>query len=259
MNKHFFKQLVFSSVIAVSFCTAFTPAQATKVPVKYELVSTEDAVKGAIPITLYFGKVISIDFTEVRETITFIAPSDKSQFVYNTDLPVESGEAQTAYLLPSKKLDFQGTYQTSHPNLIVKTINSSGQSKQYNLIVSFSSGIMASAGIKFVPSTQLGTTPNAFGVASRAHSAQSPVDSQKIMVSARQQINADAVEHGLKIAIAKQFINSNDPVVNNVRNFVFLLRNGHSVNDALVATQINPSVIESLGEIYLEAELPSRF
>ncbi|MGL4883797.1 MAG: hypothetical protein ACRC8K_22470 [Waterburya sp.] len=242
MNKHFFKQLVFSSVIAVSFCTAFTPAQATKVPVKYELVSTEDAVKGAIPITLYFGKVISIDFTEVRETITFIAPSDKSQFVYNTDLPVESGEAQTAYLLPSKKLDFQGTYQTSHPNLIVKTINSSGESKQYNLIVSFSSDIMASAGIKFVPSTQ-----------------QSPVDSQKIMVSARQQINADAVEHGLKIAIAKQFINSNDPVVNNVRNFVFLLRNGHSVNDALVATQINPSVIESLGEIYLEAELPSRF
>lgn len=243
MNKHyFFKQLVFSSVIAVSFCTAFTPAQATKVPVKYELVSTEDAVKGAIPITLYFGKVVSIDFTEVRETITFIAPSDKSQFVYNTDLPVESGEAQTAYLLPSKKLDFQGTYQTSHPNLIVKTINSSGQSKQYNLIVSFSSGIMASAGIKFVPSNQ-----------------QSPVDSQKIMVSARQQINADAVEHGLKMAIAKQFINSNDPVVNNVRNFVFLLRNGHSVNDALVATQINPSVIESLGEIYLEAELPSRF
>jgi hypothetical protein len=242
MNKHFFKQLVFSSVIAVSFCTAFTPAQATKVPVKYELVSTEDAVKGAIPITLYFGKVVSIDFTEVRETITFIAPSDKSQFVYNTDLPVESGEAQTAYLLPSKKLDFQGTYQTSHPNLIVKTINSSGQSKQYNLIVSFSSGMMASAGIKFVPSNQ-----------------QSPVDSQKIMVSARQQINADAVEHGLRIAIAKQFINSNDPVVNNVRNFVFLLRNGHSVNDALVATQINPSVIESLGEIYLEAELPSRF
>ncbi|PSB10630.1 hypothetical protein C7B62_08610 [Pleurocapsa sp. CCALA 161] len=242
MNKHFFQQLVFSSVIAVSFCTAFTPAQATKVPVKYELVSTEDAIKGAIPITLYFGKVISIDFTEVRETITFIAPSDKSQFVYNTDLPVESGEAQTAYLLPSKKLDFQSTYQTSHPNLIVKTINSSGESKQYNLIVSFSSGIMASAGIKFVPSNQ-----------------QSPVDSQKIMVSAEQQINADAVEHGLRIAIAKQFINSNDPVVNNVRNFVFLLRNGHSVNDALVATQINPSVIESLGEIYLEAELPSRF
>jgi hypothetical protein len=239
MNKHFFKQLVFSSVIAVSLSTAFTPVQATQVPVKYKLVSTEDAVKGAIPITLYFGKVISIDFTEVRETITFIAPSDKSQFVYNTDLPVESGEAQTAYLLPSKKLDFQGTYQTSHPNLIVKTINSSGESKQYNLIVSFSSDIMASAGIKFVPSTQ-----------------QSPVNSQKIKVSAGQQINADAVENGLRIAIAKQFINSNDPVVNNVRNFVFLLRNGHSVNDAILATQINPSVIESLGEIYLEAELP---
>jgi hypothetical protein len=239
MNKHFFQQLVFSSVFAVSLCTTFTPVQATKVPVKYEFVSTEDAVKGAIPITLYFGKVISIDFTEVRETITFIAPSDKSQFVYNTDLPVESGEAQTAYLLPSKKLDFQGTYQTSHPNLIVKTINSSGESKQYNLIVSFSSDIMASAGIKFVPSTQ-----------------QSPVNSQKIKVSAGQQINADVFEHGLRIAIAKQFINSNDPVVNNVRNFVFLLRNGHSVNDAVLATQINPSVIESLGEIYLEAELP---
>ncbi len=82
------------------------------------------------------------------------------------------------------------------------------------------------------------------------------MDFGKIKVSARQQINADAVERGLRIAIAKQFINSNDPVVNNVRNFVFLLRNGHSVNDAIAATQINPSVIESLGEIYLEAKLP---
>lgn len=120
-----------------------------------------------------------------------------------------------------------------------KSYNSSGESKQYNLIVSFSSDIMASAGVKFVPST-----------------LQSPVDSEKIKVSAGQKINADAVENGLRIAIAKQFINSNDPVVNNVRNFIFLLRNGHSVNDAILATQINPSVIESLGEIYLEAELP---
>ena len=38
-----------------------------------------------------------------------------------------------------------------------------------------------------------------------------------------------------------------------------MLRNGHNVNDAIVASRvINPSVIESLGEMYLEAEFPSR-
>lgn len=47
-------------------------------------------------------------------------------------------------------------------------------------------------------------------------------------------------------------------MVNKVRNFVFMLRNGHNINDAIVATQVNPSVIESLGEMYLEAELTTK-
>ena len=239
MNKLLTK-LILAGVIVTSVY-APTSVRATEVPVKYDLISTADAVKGAIPVTLYFGKIISLDFTEAGEYITFIAPSDRSQFVYNTDLPANSGEAQSVYLLPIKKMDFKGTYQTSHPNLIVKTINSSGQSKQYNFIINFSSGVMTSTGIKIIPSTQ-----------------KSLNDSNKIRVSAGQSIDADAVERGLRIAIVKQFIEADDPVVNKVRNFVFMLRNGNSVNDAITHTRINPSVVESLGEMYLERELTTR-
>jgi hypothetical protein len=171
----------------------------------------------------------------VGEHITYIAPSDKSQFAFNSNLPVETKEAQSIYLLPIKKIDFQGTYQTSHPNLIVKTINGLGESKQYNFLASFSSGVMTSTGIKIVPPAQ-----------------STPFDSNKIRVSAGQTINADAVERGLKLAIAKQFVKLDDPVVNKVRNFVFMLRNGHSVNEAIAQTGINPSVVESLGEIYID-------
>ncbi|NJL51125.1 MAG: hypothetical protein HC930_00995 [Hydrococcus sp. SU_1_0] len=237
MNK-----LLRNLTVAIAIVTSvYAPAsvRATEVPIKYDLVSTADAVRGAIPLSLCFGKIISLDFTEAEEYITFIAPSDRSQFVYHTDLPVNSGEAQSIYLLPIKKVDFQSTYPASHPNLIVKTINSSRESKQYNFILNFSSGVMTSMGIKIVPPIK-----------------KSLDDPHKITVSASQTINADAVEQGLKIAIAKQFVKSDDPLVNNVRNFVFMLRNGHSVNDAIVATQVNPSVIESLGEMYLEAELP---
>ena len=239
MNKLLTK-LILAGVIVTSVY-APTSVRATEVPVKYDLISTADAVKGAIPVTLYFGKIISLDFTEAGEYITFIAPSDRSQFVYNTDLPANSGEAQSVYLLPIKKMDFKGTYQTSHPNLIVKTINSSGQSKQYNFIINFSSGVMTSTGIKIIPSTQ-----------------KSLNDSNKIRVSAGQTINADDIERGLRIAIVKQFIEADDPVVNKVRNFVFMLRNGNSVNDAITHTRINPSVVESLGEMYLERELTTR-
>ena len=234
------KNLIIAGVIATSVY-APTYVRATEVPVKYDLVSTTDAVRGAIPVTLYFGKIISLDFTEAGEYITFIAPSDRSQFVYNTDLPVNSGEAQSAYLLPVKKLDFKGTYQTSHPNLIVKTINNSGQSKQYNFIINFSSGVMTSTGIKIINPSE-----------------KSLSDPSKIKVSAGQSINADDIERGLRIAIVKQFIEADDPVVNKVRNFVFMLRNGNSVNDAITHTGINPSVVESLGEMYLEAELTTR-
>ncbi|NJP22430.1 MAG: hypothetical protein HC763_29270 [Hydrococcus sp. CRU_1_1] len=147
------KKLIIAGVIATSIY-APTSVRATEVPVKYDLVSTTDAVRGAIPVTLYFGKITLLDFTEAGEHITFVAPSDRSQFVYNTDLPANSGEAQSVYLLPVKKLDFKGTYQTSHPNLIVKTINSSGESKQYNFILNFSSGVMTSTGIKIVNPTK---------------------------------------------------------------------------------------------------------
>ncbi len=239
MNKLLTK-LIVAGAIATSVY-APTSVHATEVPVKYDLISTADAVRGAIPITLYFGKIISLDFTEAGEYITFIAPSDRSQFVYNTDLPANSGEAQSVYLLPIKKVDFKGTYQTSHPNLIVKTINSSGQSKQYNFILNFGSGVMTSTGIKIVNPIK-----------------KSLSDPNKIRVSAGQSINADAVERGLRIVIVKQFVKVDDPLVNKVRNFVFMLRNGNTVNDAITYTGVNPNVIESLGEMYLDAELTTR-
>jgi hypothetical protein len=144
--------LISSGIIAISAITVINPVKA-EVPIKYDQVTTNEAIQGAIPITLYFGKIVSIDFTAVDEYITFIAPSDKSRFVYNTDLPVNSGEAQSIYLLPIKKIDFQGSYATSYPNLIVKTINSKSESKQYNFIINFSSEVMASTGIKIVPSS----------------------------------------------------------------------------------------------------------
>ncbi|MFM2313587.1 MAG: hypothetical protein RLZZ04_2863 [Cyanobacteriota bacterium] len=239
MNK-LLKNLIAAGVITTSVY-ASTSVRATEAPVKYDLVSTADAVRGAIPITLYFGKIISLNFTEAGEYITFIAPSDRSQFVYNTDLPANSGEAQSVYLLPIKKVDFKGTYQTSHPNLIVKTINSSGESKQYNFILNFSSGVMTSTGIKIVNPIE-----------------KSLSDPNKIRVSAGQSIDADAVERGLRIAIVKQFVKADDPVVNKVRNFVFMLRNGNTVNDAISYTGVNPSVVESLGEIYLNEELTTK-
>lgn len=214
MNKLLTK-LILAGAIATSVY-APTSVRAAEVPVKYDLVSTADAVRGAIPVTLYFGKIISLDFTDAEEYITFVAPSVRSQFVYNTDLPANSGEAQSVYLLPIKKVDFKGTYQTSHPNLIVKTIKSSGQSKQYNFILNFSSGVMTSTGIKIVNPIE-----------------KSLSELNKIKVSAGQSIDADDIERGLRIAIVKQFIEADDPVVNKVRNFVFMLRNGNTVNDAI--------------------------
>ena len=186
-------------------------------------------------------KATTIPRADVADFLVKQIESDRSQFVYNTDLPANSGEAQSVYLLPIKKVDFKGTYQTSHPNLIVKTINSSGQSKQYNFILNFSSGVMTSTGIKIVnPIEKSLSEPN------------------KIRVSAGQTINADDIERGLRIAIVKQFVRADDPVVNKVRNFVFMLRNGNSVNDAITHTKVNPSVVESLGEMYLERELITR-
>ena len=75
------RNLIIAGSVATTVCTP-TSVRATEVPIKYDLVSTADAIRGAISINLYLGKITSIDFTEAGEYITFIAPSDRSQFVY---------------------------------------------------------------------------------------------------------------------------------------------------------------------------------
>ncbi|MEL6439159.1 MAG: hypothetical protein AAFQ80_07915 [Cyanobacteria bacterium J06621_8] len=231
-----------TSLLAVGILTSYQSFEATasEVPIKYDEVSATDALQGMIPVSLHPGKATSIDFSEVGEYVTFILPSDKSRFLYTTDLPIESGESQSVHLVPIKKIDFEGTYQTSRPNLIVRTINSQGESKQYNLLLSFSSEIMTSAGIKIVPTVQ-------------------QLNPQLIRVSFNQTVDADGVEEGLKLAIKEKYVLGNDPVVNQVRNFVFRLRNGSSLEQAITASQINPSILESLGELYLENRLLERF
>ena len=237
--KLLFKLLIIGSLVTT---VAPRPSLAVNVPIKYQQVSVEDATRGLIPTTLYFGKIVTIDFTGVAEQIYNVTPSDRSQFVYNGDLPIESGQARVLSLLPVKRIDFKGNYQTSHPNLVVRTVNGLGETKQYNFLIDFSSDVMTSAGIAIVPPAK----------------PQSLLGGDRIKVSAGQTINADAVEGGLRIAIAKQFIKRNAPEINRIRNFIFMMRNGNTLNEAIVTTGVNPAVIESLGELYLEAELPSR-
>lgn len=237
-------KLLFKLLILSTLATTLVPqpSRATNIPIKYQQVSVEDATRGLIPVTLYFGKVVTINFTGVAEQIYNVTPSDRSGFVYNGDLPLESGQARVLSLLPVKRIDFKGNYQTSHPNLVVRTVNGLGETKQYNFLINFSSDVMTNAGITIVPPAK----------------PQSLLGGDRISVSAGQTINADAVEGGLRIAIAKQFVKRNDPEINQIRNFIFMMRNGNTLNEAIVTTGVNPAVIESLGELYLEAELPPR-
>jgi hypothetical protein len=208
----------------------------------YQEISNIQAAKNAINVPIYNGQLVSINFSEAGETIMYLAASDRSRFVYNTDAPV--GNAQSIFLLPIERINFPGAIATNHPNLVVKTLDSQGQSHLYNFRIQFQNGAMKSSGIKIVK--------DAIPV------VLTPKLTDKIRVSSGQSVGVDAVERGLELAISKKYTTTDDPVVPAVRDFVFRVRNGETVNESLLATNLRPAVVESLAELYLQLELPAK-
>lgn len=99
-------------------------------------VSQERAYRYATPIRLYPGRSEMIDF-RTDEVITFIQLSDLSGIVYQTNAPLESGQAKLIALRRIEELDFPGQTESPVPNLIVTTIDPQGEQRTYtfNLIL----------------------------------------------------------------------------------------------------------------------------
>lgn len=203
----------------------------------YEQVSQETAIAKSINVSVNPGRIAVIDFSATDEAIAYIGLGDASRVVYNTDFPIESGTAQTIFLLPIEELDFPGATTTRITNLVAKTVDGSGVSRVYNFQINHSNSV-ANLGIKITPQTR---------------KTIADIDRQTIEVSYGRAANLDDVARGLTLAIERGFTTADDSVVSKVKRFIALARNGElSVIESAQAAEIDLAVISSLAEMALD-------
>ncbi len=210
----------------------------------YQEVSQDLAISKIVNISVNPGRIAVIDFSATEQAIAYIGLGDASRVVYNTDFPLQSGSAQTIFLLPIERLDFPGATATRITNLVLKTVDPTGRSRIYNFQINHSNSI-TNLGVKITPTTR---------------NLLADINRDTIKISYGRTANLDDVARGLTIAINKKFTVVDDPVVSKVRRFLALVRNSElTVVESAQSADIDLAVISSLAEIALEEfsfELP---
>ncbi len=203
----------------------------------YQEVSQDLAISKIVNISVNPGRIAVIDFSATEQAIAYIGLGDASRVVYNTDFPLQSGSAQTIFLLPIERLDFPGTTTTRITNLVLKTVDPTGKSRLYNFQINHSNSI-TNLGVKITPTTR---------------NLLADINRDTIKVSYGRTANLDDVARGLTIAINKEFTAVDDPVVGKVRRFIALVRNSElTVVESAQSADIDLAVISSLAEMALE-------
>ena len=240
--------LTFYLSVAIAGMTALSGVLLAQAPVladgstivgnlNYQEVSQETAIANAINVSVNPGRIAVIDFSATDQAIAYIGLGDASRVVYNTDFSLQSGSAQTIFLLPIEELDFPGATTTRITNLVAKTVDATGVSRVYNFQINHSSSV-ANLGIKITPQTR---------------NSLADIDSDTIKVSYGRTANLDDVNRGLTLAIDRGFTTADDPIVGKVRRFIALARNSElSVVESAQSADIDLAVISSLAEMALE-------
>ncbi|MEP0913758.1 hypothetical protein NDI45_22855 [Leptolyngbya sp. GB1-A1] len=207
-------------------------------------VSQAQAQRYAQTVAIYAGRNSAITF-RTGERIQFLQVSDPSAIVFNTNTPVESGQATVILLRLIRPLRFPGLLTTERPNLTVTTTRGTyffdlqpvHQEQSRN----------QPSGVAIVPGNSLSFA--AFG--------------QTTIVTSRGRATAEDIRRGLSVAIGRNYTRPDDPVVTQVQRAMTLMRQGASIPEIVATTSAPtlPQVLARLGELGIESGQvnPSQF
>jgi hypothetical protein len=199
-------------------------------------VSQAQAQRYAQTIPIYAGRNAAITF-RTGERIQFLQVSDPSAIVFNTNTPVESGQATVILLRLIRPLRFPGLLTTERPNLTVTTTRGT---YFFDLQpVHQEQSRSQPSGVAIVPGNSLSFA--AFG--------------QTTIVTPRGRATVEDVRRGLSVAIGRNYTRSDDPVVAQVQRAMTLMRQGASIPEIVTATSAPalPRVLARLGELGIES------
>jgi putative lipoic acid-binding regulatory protein len=195
----------------------------------YQRIEQNKAIQGINKIEVVPGRISSIDFSATQETIIYLGIGDASRLVFNTDFPLEQGLAKTIFLRPIQPLKFAGATTNLLTNLVIKTIDLQGQQRLYNFQVVHSPKTTNYLGISIIPSRE---------------------NQDQIAIGQGRIASLDDVEIGLKLAISKGYTLPEDLVVDQVRQFLAIVRNQNlTIPEAAQQVNLELQVIVELAKI----------
>ncbi|MGB3401142.1 MAG: hypothetical protein WBA77_00465 [Microcoleaceae cyanobacterium] len=241
----------FVTAILTFFFTFTTTTTTTKkafaIPTVVEVVAGV-AISQTTEVVLIPGRQSLIEFRN-GETIQYISLADVHQIVFNTDLPIDSGQASLIVLKTIEPLRLKGVvetpatgivrkdypHETVYPtNLVVVTVNEAGEKRTYtfDLKVSLSQTSNASNSVAIV--------------------AVDSSQTQVLTLADGRQAEARDIERGYAIALREGYTTSTDPVIGKIQKFLALARQNVPFLEAAARVELPFEVIEALAEMGLQ-------
>jgi hypothetical protein len=124
-------------VSAISLGCPVWPVQA-ETPA-YQRVDRHQATTRVVQVEVAPGRATAISFSQTDEEIAYILLADASRLVYSTDAELETGRAKTVFLRVIQPLRFPGATTATVTNLMVQTVDASGQHRLYTFDIVHSS------------------------------------------------------------------------------------------------------------------------
>lgn len=204
-------------------------------PAAYRTVSDRAARQTLSTVEIAPGRTTAIDFSRTNQTIAYVLLGDSSRIVYTANAQLGSAQAKILFLRQIKQLQFPGATTAPITTLSVQTIDPTGQQYLYTF------NLVLTARSQYVGLMVVADTPT-----------NRP---ERLVVSRDRTATLTDIESGLTIAIRKGYTSRQDPVVNSVRQFLALARNGSTIKEAANQANVSLSVVTALAEIALDERL----
>ena len=172
------------------------------------------------------GKATAIHFTTGEKIINYLL-SDETKLIYNLDAP--QGNATTFMLREIQPDPLYGATRSSVPNLLLTTRLPDGTTQLYEFLITFEKHIPDNERIIRVtnPSYRLG---------------------DHRLFTSKGEVTLDHVQAGLNHILATQQASFNDPIIQQIRQFLTLAKH-KPLQQALSTSQVNLEAVKRLGEI----------
>ncbi|KAM3101121.1 hypothetical protein ACKFKF_09915 [Phormidesmis sp. 146-12] len=194
-------------------------------------VSPKTINQQPIMVKVWSGRATAIDFSATKQRIISVVLADPSRLVYNTDVPIESGQTSTLFLKQIQPLKFPGVTTASLTNLFIKTVNPQGR-QQLHIF-----NVVPAQGVPEYSSVQVSKT------ASKTGSVLPTLSTPEML---------NRVEAGMQVAIARGLAKSDDPLFEQVRQFIIEARSGASLVAATRRANVSPALILKLSQLGLQ-------